>query len=764
MMLSSAAPNKRATVPSVLALGLAQAPETLAYGLLALAPLGAAFGPQAMGLALASAVLANVVAALAGGGRVISAPRAAMALLCGAMVGVLVSHRGPAGALTLAHVLALLAGALAAAGALQMLFGLLRLGEIVKFTPHPVRLGLSSGVGLLLALHAVPVVLGQGFGTPLPGSLALASPGAIGVALAALVVLLGAEHLRRRGRRLLLPPALWALAAGTLVQLALYRLGGVPGPLVGVPALPPPWFLQAGGATASGPWLPPSLAMPLVLFSITVAVLGVLDTLLASSVVDGRLRQSGDASRALRAQGLAALVAGALCSMPVSASVQRSLALLDAAPGWKQGVLAYALALLAWLLLAPQALGWLPLSAIGAVLLAQGLQSVDPWLWRAPLAQVLSRPGTTPLDAAQRRLLAANWGVALAVAVSSLVLGLAAAVALGAAGAVLLFVRANMRPVVRSQHSGAVRRSLKYRGQRQVALLQAEGHRIVVLELQGALFFGTADALRVCLSRLPEATDTAVLDLCLVGEIDATGARILLETGEDWARRGKALVAAEWPPDDPRRRTIEAIAGAGGLPPLRFASDTDAALEAAEERLLLRTDQPTLVVQALTLGDTQLGEGLSAAELAALAAVLEPVQYLQGEPIFRAGDVADAMLVSLQGHIGVHLPGGLRRLASFAPGTMLGEMAVLEGGVRSADVVAETAVQALRLPLQALRRLEQQQPQLANRLHANIARHLATRLRVMTRELAVWTTRHAPTPLPGAFLPAGPPPDRIDGV
>lgn len=749
---------------------MAQAPESLAYGLLVLAPLGPGHAPQAMGLALLCAVLANAVAGLTGGGRLITAPRAALALLSGALVETLVSYRGPEGPLALPHVLGLLAAGLVAGGALQMLLGWLRIGDIVKYTPHPVRLGLASGIGLLLAGSAWPAVMGLGFGGGWPTDPAAWRPGAWAVAAVTLLAAgaaarlgLGRSRLASLGQA---APLLCGLAAGTGVQFALQAVSNAlpawsaPGATAGVPQLPLPWFTSSA-AWPAGDWLPPVLLAPLALFAATLAALGALDTLLGCSLVDGHADgQAGpaqsrhDANRVLRAQGLATLLAGAVCSMPASPSAQRSLALLRATPGQRHATLGYAVALALWLLLVPGWLGVLPLSAIGALLLQQGLQSVDPWLLRLPLSLVRGKTGGESLTPDQRRVLRDNWAVAAGVTLTSLVLGLAAAVAVGAAFAVLLFVRANMRPVVRRQHSGLQRRSLKVRSPQVEALLQAQAQRIQVLELQGALFFGTADALRDSLAQQAADIHTVVLDLYGVSEIDATGARILLETANGWAHQGRHLLAAEWPAGDPRRHVVDAIAQSSGLPALAWAPDIDTALEQAEEHLLASLPRPTLPVARVALGDTLLAHGLAAEELALLAAAMQPVAYVRGEAIFRAGEPADALLVSLQGNIGVFLPDGGRRLVCFGPGTLLGEMAVLARGTRSADAWAESPVQALRLTVQALDALQAEQPVLAAKLHANIARHLAARLRALTQDLQTWLARGAAPLPPSAGGPA----------
>jgi sulfate permease, SulP family len=78
-------------------------PENPAYGLIAMAPLGAAFGPEAMALAILGAVVANAVASVSGAGRLAVGPRSSVALLTAGLVASLAqahwhkvtSARGP---------------------------------------------------------------------------------------------------------------------------------------------------------------------------------------------------------------------------------------------------------------------------------------------------------------------------------------------------------------------------------------------------------------------------------------------------------------------------------------------------------------------------------------------------------------------------------------------------------------------------------------------------------------------------------------------
>ncbi|KPF50491.1 hypothetical protein IP87_18520 [beta proteobacterium AAP121] len=741
---------------------LTHAPENAAYGLMAFAPLGVAFGPLAMSLALLAAVAANAVASALGGGHLVGGPRAALALLTAALIqSLLPLWQSGQAATDTALILALVAAGVALAGLLQVGYGLLRLGSLVKYMPYPVRLGLTSGIGLLLALSAWPLMTGVGLAGP-GGGAAPALPHwqpwtlAVG-ALAAGVTGLAAW------RRWPVP----ALLAGLLAGVALHGLlhwwqpAAALGALAGAPRLS--WgaaqFWQGGLALPAGPlpWL--ATGELLLGYALTVSALASLDTLLATSLVDGQRRVWRDADRELVAQGLGQLAGSVVGAQPSSPSVPRSLSLLgDAAPAAPRAasgrllVLAYAVLMLGAALAAPWVLAFLPLSALGGVLFGQGLAMVSPALLSTPWRlgrQALRRRGVAapgPGPTAPRALLWGHWLVALAVALAALLLGVGPALLIGAALAVLLFVRANLRDVVRGVWRGNERHSLKVRPAAHTQALRAHGARIALLELEGPLFFGTADALRTRLHGLSLDTERVVLDLRSVHEVDVTGARILYECTQDWAAAGKRLILAEWDATDPRRQALQAVADARTRASLHFEEQADRALERAEDELLAQLGTVPAGASALQLQATALARGLDAEELACLQAATTEVRFRQGEWLFRRGEAGDAIYLSLAGDIGLHVPGGTRRLASLAPGVSLGEIAVLGQGQRTVDAVAETEVIALRLPAAALLQWQAEQPQLAAKLLHNIALQLADRLHLLTGDLALWMARAGAVP------------------
>jgi CRP-like cAMP-binding protein len=119
-----------------------------------------------------------------------------------------------------------------------------------------------------------------------------------------------------------------------------------------------------------------------------------------------------------------------------------------------------------------------------------------------------------------------------------------------------------------------------------------------------------------------------------------------------------------------------------------------------------------------------------------------PVAFEPGEVVIRAGEPADAFYVIVRGRAGVageHLSRTLRE------GDYFGEIALIDGGPRSATVIAVDELRTLRIPKSAFLALLAREPALGRGLMASLAR------RVRTLEDAPVPKKRAPSswPIPG---------------
>jgi len=105
--------------------------------------------------------------------------------------------------------------------------------------------------------------------------------------------------------------------------------------------------------------------------------------------------------------------------------------------------------------------------------------------------------------------------------------------------------------------------------------------------------------------------------------------------------------------------------------------------------------------------------------------------YSQGETIIRKGDLGHSMFLVHEGLVSIRIGDGAKELAQLGGGSVFGEMALLTGESRSADVVALTDATVLEIDKAALQPVLRNNPDLASGITEKIVerqRHLATSL------------------------------------
>lgn len=121
--------------------------------------------------------------------------------------------------------------------------------------------------------------------------------------------------------------------------------------------------------------------------------------------------------------------------------------------------------------------------------------------------------------------------------------------------------------------------------------------------------------------------------------------------------------------------------------------------------------------------------GLSARHLRRLAALARSKRFADGTTVVRAGDPGNSFYVILEGSARVVPPGG--RPIRLRAGDFFGEMALLDGAPRSADVTATEELLTMTIGRSAFTKLLRDEPQIAH----GIMRTLAERLREAQRSL-----------------------------
>lgn len=162
-------------------------------------------------------------------------------------------------------------------------------------------------------------------------------------------------------------------------------------------------------------------------------------------------------------------------------------------------------------------------------------------------------------------------------------------------------------------------------------------------------------------------------------------------------------------------------------------------------------DQGPPDARRLPLDRLPLFAGVPEAARARLAAAARPVGYAAGEAVFRRGDPGEGMLVLLDGLVRLHLAtaGGRElTLGLLGPGEPIGELALIDGGPRSADATALTPARGLMLRHADARAVIAGDAAAA----AAMLRTLAARLRRTTDQVEAVGLRSLPQRLAGALL------------
>jgi sulfate permease, SulP family len=452
-----------------------------------------------------------------------------------------------------------------------------------------------------------------------------------------------------------------------------------------------------------------------------------LDVLLCVRVMDGVTGERSRGSRELVRIGVGNMAAACFGGIPSGVNLGASLANHRAGGRSRLASLAAAVVILLAVLLLGPAIAMLPRVVIAGMLLVVGFQLFDQWslrLLRQALAGELIHWPRMVLD-----LL-----VVLLVAATILVFDPVVGVGIGVAVAVLFFLVRMSRSVVRRTYQGDVVRSRKARDPKLTELLAAHGRRIAVFELEGPIFFGTAEDLATRVEAAARGgASHVVLDLRRVNELDTTGARILIQMHDRLKRQGGRLLFSH--PHDTYlvSSVLRDLGVAGAVGHEALFADTDAALEWAEEQLILAHGAGEALTDEVAADGLSVLEGLTKAECAVVRALLVRRTYGAGEIVIREGSRDRDLFLMARGtaSVRVEVPGQgrQRRLASFSAGTVFGEVALLDQEPRSATVTADEEVVCYVLSEDAFHALVRDHHAIAIRLLTNLGRELSRRLR-----------------------------------
>lgn len=410
------------------------------------------------------------------------------------------------------------------AGLMLIAAGLLRFGTYIKYIPHPVVTGFTSGIAVIIFTSQVGEVLGLrleeipadilGKWIVYAGNLTRVEPVTTAIAAGALLIILTLRRYRPSWPGFLIAIVLAALVvAGTGIEVETIgsRFGGIPATLP-APSLP----LFSGERLAA-----------LVPSAFTIAFLAGIESLLCAVVADGMTGRRHRSNLELVAQGIANVASVSFGGIPATGTIARTATNIRAgATTPVAGMLHSAFILLAMLFLAPFA-SYLPLASLGAVLIivAWNMSEIRQFreLMKAPVGERL---------------------VLLATFLLTVFVDLTAAIEVGMVMAAFLFMHRMAKAVEIGMGTKLIDEDVDdlTAARPDTIVRQDIPPDIEVFQINGPFFFGAANRLSDVLDRVRTKPRVFILRMGRVPLIDASGVHALRSFIETCHRHGTRVM------------------------------------------------------------------------------------------------------------------------------------------------------------------------------------------------------------------------------
>ena len=462
---------------------------------------------------LFTAIVAGFLISALGGSRVqIGGPTGAFVVI----VYTIVQQHGVAG----------LAAATIMAGIILVGFGLVGLGGAIKFIPHPVTIGFTSGIALIIFSSQVKDFFGMSLATvPAPfiekwralwaagGSI---NGWALSVSLLTLVIVVGWPYLNRR-----IPSPFVALIVCTaIVQLFHLPVETISSRFGVIDAtLPKPSLPAVGWHDLTG------LLGP----AFTIAMLGAIESLLSAVVSDGMIGGRHRSNMELVAQGVANIAAPLFGGIPATGAIARTATNVKNGGRTPVAGIVHALTLLLITLFFGRWAGLIPLGVLAGILVVVAYRMSE---WRTFRAELWAPKS--------------DVAVLLATFLLTVLVDLTVAIEVGMVLAAFLFMRrmAEVTNISVLTHEfvdpaddfetdpNAVRRRVVPPG-------------VEVYEITGPFFFGAAEMFKDRLGRVAGRPKVLILRLRHVPAIDSTGLNMLRDLVRRCRREGTLVVLSD---------------------------------------------------------------------------------------------------------------------------------------------------------------------------------------------------------------------------
>jgi SulP family sulfate permease len=395
------------------------------------------------------------------------------------------------------------------AGVILVIMGLARFGSVIKFIPHPVVVGFTSGIALLifstqikdffgLAIDKVP---SEFFNKWIEYAVSFGSINyySFGIAVLALFTIMIFPKFTHK-----IPGSIVALIITTLLvelfHLPVETIGSKFGELPS--ALPLPFFPQIDFATIK------NLIGP----ATTIAILAAIESLLSAVVADGMIGGKHRSNMELVAQGVANIVTPLFGGIPATGAIARTATNIKNGGRTPVAGIVHALVLLLITLFFGQYAKLIQMATLAAILIVVAYNMSE---WRSFL-EIFKSPKSDLI------VLLTTFGL-------TVIFDLTIAIQIGMVLAVFLFMR-NMAMVT---NVGIITKELKDDDDESFDANAIQNKKVPdgveVFEINGPFFFGAVSKFRDALNIIENPPKVLIIRMRNVPAIDGTGIHTLEE-------------------------------------------------------------------------------------------------------------------------------------------------------------------------------------------------------------------------------------------
>jgi sulfate permease, SulP family len=465
------------------------------------------------GRGLWTAIVAGFLISLLGGSRVqIGGPTGAFVVI----VYGIVQKYGIDG-LTVATLMA---------GVILVGMGIAKLGTMIKFIPHPVITGFTSGIALIIFSGEIKDFFGLRMGgvpADFIGKIdayarsAGFTPEALAVSVLALAIIVIWPRFNRR-----IPGPFVALIVTTLLVKILSlpvetigsRFGGISAS-VPHPQIPHLSFLQVTALV--GP-------------AFTIAMLAAIESLLSAVVSDGMIGGRHRSNMELIAQGVANMVSPLFGGIPATGAIARTATNVKNGGRTPVAGIIHSLTLLVITIFAGRWAGLIPMATLAAILVVVSYHMCE---WRTFLAELRSPKG--------------DVAVLLTTFLLTVFIDLTVAISVGMVLAAFLFMKrmaevTNVRALKQEFDDEGVDR---YDSDENGMRLRDIPPGVEVYEINGAFFFGAAETFRDTIAAIAGKPKVLIIRMRDVLLLDSTGMHVLRDVVHRSRKAGTAVLLSD---------------------------------------------------------------------------------------------------------------------------------------------------------------------------------------------------------------------------